>query len=70
MDDADRSDQRIAETVEAAILQARSAPTLRPRGRCHFCDEQVEPTLLFCDMDCRDDFGNEEEAMKRMGRNG
>jgi hypothetical protein len=64
-DDADRSDQRIAETVEAAILQARSAPALRPKSRCH---EPVADPLLFCDMDCRDDFSNEEDAIKRAGR--
>jgi hypothetical protein len=67
-DECDRSDQRIADAIERGILQARSAPALRPKGRCHFCDEPAEAPLLFCDMDCSHDFSNEEEAIKRAGR--
>jgi hypothetical protein len=69
MDDADKSDQRIADAVEQAITQARSAPALRPRGRCHFCDECVAGKLLFCEKACSEDFQAEEDAFKRMGRN-
>jgi hypothetical protein len=68
MDDADKSDQRIADAVEQAITQARSAPALRPRGRCHFCDECVIGRLLFCDRDCAEDFEAEEDQMRRAGK--
>lgn len=70
MDNADRADGKIGEIIEMGILQARSAPVLRPRGRCYFCDEPVEHPLLFCDMDCAQDFENEEDQLKRMGLNG
>lgn len=68
MDDADRSDERIALTIELGLRQARSAPALKPIGRCHFCDEATAPALLFCGLDCADDFQAEEEALKRLGR--
>jgi hypothetical protein len=67
-DEADRSDQKIADAIEQAIMQARSAPALRPNGKCHFCDEPVAAPLLFCDMDCAQDFEAEEDQLKRMGR--
>jgi hypothetical protein len=67
-DDADKSDPRIEATVEMALRQARAAPSLRPRGKCHFCDECVTGKLLFCDSRCRDDFEAEEEQLKRLGR--
>lgn len=68
MDDADKSDDRIAAQVEIALDQARRAPALRANGKCHFCDECVTGKLLFCDQDCSQDFAGEEEQLKRMGR--
>jgi hypothetical protein len=51
-DEADKSDARIAESVEIALRQARVAPALRANGKCHFCGECVTGKLLFCDRDC------------------
>jgi hypothetical protein len=66
-DEADRSDQKIFDAIEQALTQARSAPALRPKGKCHFCDECVTGKLLFCDPQCRDDFAEEDDQLKRMG---
>jgi hypothetical protein len=67
-DDADKAGPGIEDTVQIGIEQARSAPALRPRGRCHFCDECVIGKLLFCDRDCAEDFEAEEDQMKRAGK--
>lgn len=68
MDDADKSDQRIADAVEMAIHQARRAPAFRPNGKCHFYQECVVGKLLFCDRVCASDHEAEEQQLKRMGR--
>jgi hypothetical protein len=68
MDDADRADGPIEQARKAAIEQARRAPALLPKGCCHYCEEPVAAGLRFCDVVCRDDFSNEEEALKRAGR--
>lgn len=67
-DEADMSDSRIQLGIDQAIAQARSAPALRPNGKCHFCDECVTGKLLFCNQDCSQDHRNEEEQLRRMGR--
>lgn len=68
MDIADESDARIQLGIEQAILQARSAPALRAKGRCHFCDEGIAEKLLYCDKVCQEDAQEEEAQLKRMGR--
>lgn len=67
-DEADKSDIRISDAIDQAIMQARAAPALRHRGKCHFCDECVTGKMLFCDADCSQDFQAEEDALKRAGR--
>lgn len=68
MDLADKADDRIQESIDAAIDQARRAPALHPKGSCHFCEEPLAYSLRFCDRGCAEDFEAEEEQLKRMGR--
>lgn len=67
-DIADDSDERIQLALEQAISQARSAPALRPKRHCHYCDEAIGNDLLFCNKACSEDFEEEESQLKRMGR--
>lgn len=67
-DHADNADSRIYRTIAAGLAAARRAPALQPDCRCHFCDEPVAVELLFCDMDCRDDYQREATALQRAGR--
>ncbi|MBV8634889.1 MAG: hypothetical protein JO002_10400 [Burkholderiaceae bacterium] len=67
-DHADNADSRIYRTINAGLAAARRAPSLQPDCRCHFCDEPVAVELLFCDMDCRDDYQREASALQRAGR--
>jgi hypothetical protein len=69
-DAADRADSETDAAFAEALWQARRAPALRPKGACHFCDEPVEAPKLFCSLECAEDFEAEEEALKRMGRQG
>jgi hypothetical protein len=67
-DECDQSDERIQLGIDQAIAQARSAPYLKPNGKCHFCDECVIGKLLYCSADCRQDGENEDDQLKRLGR--
>lgn len=62
-DHADIADNRIFATISAV----RRRPALLPDCRCHFCDEAVQPEILFCNDDCRDDYEREEAARTRAG---
>ncbi|MFJ3057352.1 hypothetical protein [Herbaspirillum sp. NPDC087042] len=66
-DHADNADSRIYRTIDAGLAAARRAPALQPDCRCHFCDEPVAVELLFCDVDCRDDYQRTEAARQRVG---
>ncbi|MBP1314376.1 hypothetical protein [Herbaspirillum sp. 1130] len=66
-DHADNADSRIYRTIAAGLAVARRAPALQPDCRCHFCDEVVSPNLLFCNIDCRDDYQREKTALQRAG---
>lgn len=58
-DDADRA-QRIADEDLARRLAHRKAvPEIRPKGRCHFCDEPVAHPKLYCDHFCAEDHDRE-----------
>lgn len=67
-DYADNADSRIYRTIAAGLAAARSVPALQPDCRCHFCDEPVAVELLFCNVDCRDDYQREQAARQRTGR--
>jgi len=63
-DHADIADNRIFATVSAGLAAVRRLPDCR----CHFCDETLQPEILFCNDDCRDDYEKEEAARARNGR--
>ena len=66
-DHADNADSRIYRTIAASLAAARRAPVLQPDYRCHFCDEPLAVELLFCDVECRDDYDRRLSARQRMG---
>lgn len=48
---------RQQEVVMKSLLSVRKeVPDIKPTGRCHYCDEDIEEPKLFCDGDCADDF--------------
>ncbi|MFJ3046969.1 hypothetical protein ACIPEN_14150 [Herbaspirillum chlorophenolicum] len=67
-DHADNADIKIFRTIADGLAAARRAPELQPDCRCHFCDEMVVVNLLFCDVNCRDDFERQNAALRRAGR--
>ncbi|WP_433692093.1 hypothetical protein [Herbaspirillum seropedicae] len=67
-DHADNADKKIYGAIAAGLAAARRAPTLEPDCRCHFCDEPIAGELLFCDVDCRDDYQKMDSARLRAGR--
>lgn len=46
---------------------ARRQKSLLPTGACFFCRSPVHVGLLFCDVECRDDYEREVEARARNG---
>lgn len=68
MDDADRAEERIQNTLNDALAEVRRKPSLLAVGYCHSCGEAIQTGHLFCDVDCRQDFEAREAARKRNGR--
>jgi hypothetical protein len=54
--------------IFAEVARGRPAPVAH--GCCHYCDEALAPALLFCNVDCRDDYDKEQAAKARAGRPG
>lgn len=67
-DIADASDKLIEAFTAAAVARACGKPVMKANGWCRFCDEAVNPGLLFCGRDCRDDFERERAGRVRAGR--
>ena len=66
-DHADNADKKIYSAIAAGLAAARRAPALQPDCRCQFCDEPVAGELLFCDVDCRDDYEKQQASVRRSG---
>ncbi|MDX8124950.1 hypothetical protein SKZ59_24540 [Janthinobacterium sp. GMG2] len=69
-DHVDNTDKIIFAEVARGLAAVRGRPALAPHGGCHYCDEALAPALLFCDVDCRDDYDKELAAKARAGRTG
>lgn len=66
-DHADNADKKIYGAIAAGLAAARRAPMLQPDCRCHFCDDSIAATLLFCNSECRDDFELQARARRIAG---
>jgi hypothetical protein len=67
-DIADRAIWRIEQDVQNARAYVGKQTMLASDGYCHFCDEQIAHGMLFCNVDCRDDYDKEQISLKRAGR--
>lgn len=69
MDDADRSDQRIADTVDDGIHAARRAlnNSLAAMGLCHWCESPIATGRVFCSTSCHADWQHERDRRKALG---
>ena len=59
MDDADRAEDRIEDTIAASLEKVRrrmECRELEPIGACHWCNEYVKDNRLFCCRECSDDW--------------
>ena len=52
------------------LAAVRSRSALMAHGCCHYYDEALGPALLFCGVDCRDDYDKEQAAKARAGCTG
>lgn len=52
---------------DAIAAQKRRHRTLKPAGACHYCGELVGANDLFCNIDCRNDYDDEEETRRKQG---
>ena len=69
-DHVDNTDKLIFAEVARGLAAVRGRPALVSHGACNYCDEALPPALLFCDVDCRDDYEKEQAARTRAGRTG
>lgn len=57
MDIYDMATLKEEQERETVLAMARGrAPSITANGRCHNCNERLEPKHLFCNSDCRDDW--------------
>jgi hypothetical protein len=66
MDDADITEARAESDMLANLSNSRRPAGPAPSGKCHYCDEQVDPTARFCNHECRD--GWEREQRRRLNQ--
>lgn len=64
-DEIDRANDQAQHILDMQLL--RRKPTLKPMGRCHFCDDELR-FGIFCSGDCRDDYEKEQRAKERNGQ--
>ena len=69
-DHVDNTDKIIFAEVARGLAAVRGRLALVAYGCCHYCDEALAPALLFCGVDCRDDYDKEQAAKARAGRPG
>lgn len=69
-DHIDKTDAIIFAEVARGLAAVRGRPALVVRGCCHYCDELLAPALVFCGVECRDDYDKELSAKQRAGRPG
>lgn len=69
-DEVDRANELSEVLLEATLKAAR--PSLRPKGECYFCGENLMNSFLkgslFCNHDCRDDYERQERMRGINGR--
>jgi hypothetical protein len=71
MDECDIADVEIERNLSAALRLVRDAatrPEIAPRGTCLNCEEPLDLTGRWCDVDCRSDWVKRNEA-HRASRN-
>lgn len=55
VDNSDIIEEKLKARRIAAIRQQASAQNLLRIGKCHWCDEPVTSSQVFCDADCAHD---------------
>lgn len=66
-DFADKASELQAAEIEASLAAAKKATGLARTGRCHNCDEEVEPEQIYCDGECAEEH---EYILSRRRANG
>lgn len=66
----DKTDAIIFAEVARGLAAVRGRPVLVAHGCCHYCEEPLAPALVFCGVECRDDYDKELSAKARAGRPG
>ena len=66
MDVVDRSFQEEQRLIAASIAQSRNyTSAYRPKGVCHWCEEQVGESQLYCDHSCAQEHAKHEKLRGR-----
>lgn len=62
-------DAQIADTERAIqTIRDRAKRTLMHTGYCFNCAEPVHSPHLYCDLDCRDDYEERLQRLRRLGK--
>lgn len=56
------------EELERMHAAKKRMPELKAVGYCYNCNEQIHSSMLFCSVECRDDYHREQDAKRRNGK--
>jgi hypothetical protein len=66
MDIIDQANDQAEAMLEAQRTYRK--PTLKAKGTCHYCDDDLGLGKLFCNTECRDDYEREQRIRAMQGR--
>lgn len=69
-DDLDRAQEASDMLTDASIRNIRNNTNrgLKPTGLCYYCESDVNSDKLFCNVECRQDFEQEQRLRKIAGK--
>jgi predicted nucleic acid-binding Zn ribbon protein len=70
MDKADTAQEQEDKLLEITLKNIREKVkrSLIPSGYCYYCQEEIPPPLIFCNLECRDDYCKEQRLKRITGR--
>lgn len=55
-DPCDVAEQEIQRSMDRALAEHKNKSRMMAKGKCWNCEEVLDNDLLFCDIECRDDY--------------
>ncbi len=67
-DPNDRASELEELARQDALANSRRAAAPKPTGCCLYCGERLPMPQRWCDADCRSEYDDEQDALRRRGK--